>query len=380
MKALRRTWMKQYTWAIIAILGSGTFFWTSSGNALAQDANAEALAVSKEAAVLEDTPDKVDPKALATIQQRDDTVTENQVPYISCYYVETKVNVDEQATIHYYVTDYWHKDYVLDDDSERFTVDYWVNGKKSTLNTVKAGENSIVLPKLPKGKVLFAIQCTDNKGRESHRLYQEFLVVDPKEEAILANKIYAVDLKKFGISNNDTNPEATSAGLTKMLTWASDEGYGKVVLPKGTYRLSEKDTVKMATKNLTLDMNGSKFKLNPSASAKTIMFEIADAYNSHVINGEFEGDLKDHDYSKDPSSEHVHAISIGGWSDYCTFKDIYIHDVVGYGSITGMTGSEKGYTTFTAEVKGFQLGDINNQGNEVSATQRRGAIFFCGRL
>lgn len=170
MKAPRRT--------LVTIFGAGTLLLASAVSITAQVAEAE----------LENTPSKVDPKTLATIQQRDTTAPENQVPYISCYYVDPKVNIDEQATINYYVTDYWHKDYVRDDDSERFTVDYWVNGKKNTINKVKAGDNSLVLPRLPKGTILFAIQCTDSKGRESHRLYQEFLIVDPKRKQSLQTK------------------------------------------------------------------------------------------------------------------------------------------------------------------------------------------------
>ncbi|MEO6907788.1 MAG: sugar-binding domain-containing protein [Abditibacteriaceae bacterium] len=377
----RREFIKQSSLAAVIAAGMGSLAWVEMGHSHADQAVegtgdlvpkvvANAQKADTATAELVNTPDKVDPKVLATILQRDDTAPENQVPYISYYYIEPKVNVGAQATIDYYVTDYWQKDYVQDDDSERFTVDYWVNGSKSTINNVKAGENSLALPKLPKGKVLFAIQCTDSKGRESHRLYQEFLSVDPKEEEIPPNKVYAVDLNKFNISNNDTNPEATSAGLTAMLTWASEQGYRKAVLPKGTYRLSEKVTVKMATQNLTLDMNGSKFKLNPSASSNVLMFMIADAYDSHVINGEFEGDLKDHDFSKDPYNEHVHAISLGGWTEYCTFKDIYIHDVVGYGSSTEMNGSTRGVTTVLADVNGFQPGDIDNTGKDVGSSQR----------
>jgi hypothetical protein len=379
-KSSRREFIKQSSIAALIAAGMGSIAWTGCARA---DEAAEKLDGTDGAMIpgvkssaqkegenaLEETAKRVDPKLIVQIKQADKTPVKNQAPYISYYYIEPKVNMHQQAKIEYYVTDYWHKDYVEDDDSERFTVDYWVNGDRTTLKNVRAGDNSITLPKLPKGKVLFAIQCADSKGRESHRLFQEFLIVDPREEEIPKSKIYQADLNKFGVSNNDTNPAATTAGLTAMLQWASDNNYRKVVLPQGIYRLSEKEPVKMATK-LTLDMNGSRFKLNPSASDNLEMFHITDCFDSHVINGEFEGDLAQHDYSKNTNPEHVHGVLLGGYAEYCSFENIKVHNIVGYGTITSMTGSKKGYTTKTVAVKDLQAGDIDKRGNLISSTSR----------
>jgi hypothetical protein len=343
----RRVFIKQSTLGTLALVGMGPLFWT--GASCAQ------------------TPDN---KPVAPDNMGAATAI-NEVPYISTYYIQPKINIGKDAVIDYYVTDFDNKEFMADDHSETFTVDYWVNGTKATLKNIKAGDNSITLKSLPKGKVLFALQATDEQGRKSHRLFQEFLVVDPKEEMIPNDKIYRADLQKFDIYSDDTHPVETSAGLTAMLKWAHENGYRKVLLPQGKYRLDGNSTVQMAT-NLTLDMNGSTFKLNPNALARTMMFEMVNCFDSHVVNGVFEGDLKEHDFKKAPNnSEWVNAVAMGQGATYCSFENIKVVDVTGYGTVTSMGGAgTRNYVAATGSPGDFAPGDLNAQGNEVKSDVR----------
>jgi hypothetical protein len=307
-----------------------------------------------------------------TFSAQAQTIDINAVPYLATYYIQPKVDAGKSATINYYVTDAAQKEYMKDDHSETFTVEYWVNGAKSTLANVKAGDNSFALKPLPAGRVLLALQATDQAGRKSHRLYQEFLVVNPADEIIPKDKILTPDLGQFGIFNDDTHPVETSKGLTEMLKWAGDNGYRKVVMPKGTYRLDEKSTVQMATR-LTLDMNGSTFKLNPNALDKAMMFEMVNCFDSHVVNGTFEGDLKEHDFKNAPNnSEWVCAINLGQDTQYCSYENVKIVDVTGYGSNTGIGGNgTRTYSATSPKNAGtFAPGDINAQGEVVPSEAR----------
>ena len=293
--------------------------------------------------------------------------TVNKVPYISTYYVKPKVDVSEKAVINYYVTDFDHTEYLRGDATEAFTIDYWVNGEKSTLDKVPAGDNSITLGSLPKGKILFALQATDRHGLKSHRLFTEFLIVDSSDRSIPDDKVLQPDLAKFQISSNDTNPIETTAGLTQMLKWASEQGYRKVVLPAGgKYRIDENATVQMATR-LTLDMNGSTFKLNPNGKAGCLMFEFVNCFDSHVINGVFEGDIKEHDYAKAPNnSEWVNCLCISEGSEYCSVENVTIRDVTGYGSCTNHRHS----FSRSQDVGEFLDGEIDEQGREIPSDVR----------
>jgi hypothetical protein len=378
MKTTRRTFIKQSTMASLAAIGMGPLLWTdiscaqgtatpANGGAPAQPANVDIPAFLKSAPALAGSADFQ--KYLAPIYDNDKRAEINRVPYISQYYIQHKVDAGKDVVINYYVTDYHQSEYMFDDTSQTFTVEYWINGAKSTLRNIKAGDNSFTVKGLPKGKVLLALQVTDSQGRKSHRLFQEFLVVGPNEEAIPENKIYHPDLQKFGIYNDDTHPVETTKGLTDMLQWAHDNGYRKVLLPRGRYRLDENDTVQMAT-NLTLDMNGSTFKLNPNALAKAMMLAMIECVDSHVINGTFEGDLKEHDFKTAPNnSEWVCAVLIGPDSLYCSYENIKVVDVTGYGTNTSMSGAgsrkpKLGYSADYPKPAGpFVSGDIDEQGN-----------------
>jgi hypothetical protein len=386
MKTTRRTFIKQSTLATVAATGVGSFLFSSSGCAAASEKLANDTKAKHRYGFLEG-------EDAATIAQNDTVAEINRVPYVSTYYVQPKVNVGQSVTINYYVTDYEQKEYMLDDDSERFTIEYWVNGAKSTLRNVKAGDNSFSFKAPPKGNVLLAFQATDSKGRKSYRMYQEFKVVDPKEETIPESKIYHPDLKKFNIYNDDTHPVETTAGLTAMLAWAHDNGYRKVLLPQGRYRLDENDTVNMAT-NLTLDMNGATFKLNPNALAKTMMLQMVECEDSHVINGTFEGDLKEHDFKNAPSnSEWVCGVLLGPDTRDCSFENIKVVDITGYGTNTFMQTSGKiksrwagpapkvtepgvretkyGYSAIIPISPGkFVPGDIDTQGKQIDSSDR----------
>jgi hypothetical protein len=291
----------------------------------------------------------------------------NRTPYISTYYIQPKVNLGDPAIIDYYVTDFDHKEYLDDDASERFVIDYWVNGVKGVLTNVPAGDRSLNLGVLPKGNVLFAFQATDRLGIKSHRLYQEFRVVDPAAEAIQPGEVLHPDLAAFNISSNDTAPVATTAGLTALIKWASTNGYRKVVLPQGRYRIHESNTVQMAT-GVTLDMNGSTFKLNPNALAKALMLEFVDCVDAHVINGVFEGDLLEHDFVNAPNnSEWVHALSIAQGSEYCSVENVTITNVTGYGTCSNHRHS---YDSPVEIGKRFAPGDVDAQGALVASTIR----------
>lgn len=300
----------------------------------------------------------------------------NQVPYISTHYIEPKVMVGKDAVIDYYVTDYDQREYMFDDPSATFTVEYWVNGAKSTIKDVKAGDNTLTVKTPPKGEVLFALQATDSKGRKSHRLFHEFLVVDPKEEAIPADKVLAPDLKRFNIYNDDTHPVETTKGLTEMLEWAAENGYRKVVMPKGRYRI-DADSAVMMVSGLTLDLNGSTFKSNPNLRDKVTMLDMVGCIDSHVVNGTFEGDLKERDFENSPkNTEWVNAVHIGRGSKYCSYQDIKVIDVVGRGTNTSFSGVGVGpgglsYTASRIKKTGdFEPGDIDEQGNSIDSTAR----------
>lgn len=132
----------------------------------------------------------------------------NEVPYISTYYIEPKVEPNADVIIDFYVTDYYHKEYTDEDTSETFTITVKIDGKKNIVKkNIKAGDNSINIGSFKTtGEQKFSIIATDKYGRNSHELFNFFLVEDSKEKE-KSSKEYVMskdDLLKYNIKNTDT--------------------------------------------------------------------------------------------------------------------------------------------------------------------------------
>lgn len=267
--------------------------------------------------------------------------TINRVPFISTVHLERTVEQGTAPKFKFYVTDFDNKDYMYDDTSESFVVSLWLDNVLHVTGTYAGGEHEITLPTMNTltDEVRLSIQATDSQNRKSDVLFQRFRVVDPVAQVITPLQTYSPSAPTlqttYGIYNNDTNPTTTTTGLTALLQWSASSGYRKVVLPSGTYRLDPAYTVQMASR-LTLDMNGSTFRLTPSNDGNSVMVEIAHCFDSHVINGTIDGDLAGHDYSVDANSEHVRGIRLAQGAEYCSFQNLTIKNITGYGSNTDL--------------------------------------------
>ena len=139
-------------------------------------------------------------------------------------------------------------------------------------------------------------------------------------------------------------------GLQQLLDDTKAKGYKKIIMLPGTYRIDNAAGVEACLKcpdRFTIDMNQAKIKLNGCTGNGCIMMEIRCRYDSHVINGTFEGDFFEHDYSGSPNgSEWVNGVQICGDSQYCTFENIKVQHITGYGTACGVGGpygDEGGY-------------------------------------
>jgi hypothetical protein len=138
----------------------------------------------------------------------------------------------------------------------------------------------------------------------------------PKPTADLSKftKVYTLDLKKFGIRNDGTGPAETSKGLNAALQEAKASGANRIVFPKGTYLISEKDPVVIDHKDTVIDLNGATLQINPNGLRKYSIVEIVHgAENVRLTNGTLKGDRDTHDYKTEPGThewgEGVHVVS-----------------------------------------------------------------------
>lgn len=396
----------------------------------------------------------------------------NEVPYISTYYIKPIVKPGEEVFIDYYITDYYYKEYMenynLKEDNwgddtwteevwnnEIFTVTVRIEGQKDKVYpNLKAGDHQVSLGSFStEGEQKFSILCTDKYGRNSHELFNFFLVqgdvevkeyvmtdedlvtynikntddyeekiyikVDSLTDTTTGTKIeevanatvvpshkyicfigtteedengnpimqttsarfwlntivkYADDYDKDAVLTESTN---TRIGLQKLLDDKKSEGYNKLLLLPGTYRIDHQGTIYIPDK-FTLDMNGATLKGNQFTGYSSLMLSLDGTFNSHVINGNIEGDYFSHDYANSTNnSEWVNGVSIDGEAKYSSFENIIIRNITGYGGGNGIS-QKSGYTYFAKELGNiFKLGDISTiDGSNILSTERQSTDFI----
>lgn len=126
---------------------------------------------------------------------------------------------------------------------------------------------------------------------------------------------YIIDLAKFNIFNNNTNPRETTLGINNALKFAREQGFREVQLPKGDY-LIENDVVQQTKKFIDIDDSSKtwstglkgiiipdnidfiakncNFNLQPSAYTEQSVIVFANSHNSRLTGGAIIGDRHNH--------------------------------------------------------------------------------------
>lgn len=169
--------------------------------------------------------------------------------------------------------------------------------------------------------------------------------------------IYADDYNREKVEEEAV---MTGTRLCKLFAAVRERGFRKIVLPKGTYRISNETPLEIPS-GLTVDLNGATIKLNQFTGSKGGMIDIADCVDSHVINGIVEGDYFEHDYANSPnSSEWVCGIGMKGEAKYCSYENILVRYITGYGVTNGFDGQN----VQAIPVTGMEPGSINRETGE----------------
>lgn len=154
------------------------------------------------------------------------------------------------------------------------------------------------------------------------------------------------------------------------------QGYNKLKLLPGIYRIDHTGTIYIPTK-FTLDLNQATINLNQFTGNKSLMIELNNTFDSHVINGTIEGDFYSHDYiGSTNNSEWVSGISIGSDSRYSSYKNMTVKNITGYGAQNGIAKNREGNDMYThiwyKEINNtFTQQDINQVTGEGKSSTNR---------
>lgn len=324
----------------------------------------------------------------------------NYKPYIANRYIVPTWNKNDDVILDMYSTDYYQTDYLSEPPVyQDFTLILNLDGEISE-QAIKSGDMHINIGKQSIGEHWFTAQVRDKNNRLSHEIYEEFRVIDVDAyNQEIKNNTYIVtdeDLTNYQIRKDDNEENAllTKQGLQKLFNEKAANGVRKLILPKGIYQIEsefwfkssvtnynpddytdeDKETSLQGSKNplsipsnFILDLNGSTIKLKESLKwqNQSLLMEINNCYDSHIINGTFEGDYRRRDLSQlsngDPRGEGGACFRIFNKSRYCSFENCTIKLFTGYCCSFGLNEAK---TNFSKNFINFTNVDINENGDE----------------
>lgn len=187
---------------------------------------------------------------------------------------------------------------------------------------------------------------------------------------------YLIELDRFDIRNDGVISETNATGLTDAIKYAEEEGYKRVLFPKGTYVIKAPTPITIDSKNLIIDLNESTIKMQDEQYEESWkLMDVKETSENLVIeNGTLEGNRfsDDFDYSN-KYNEWTILMILGG--DNITVDNIVFKDAPGYGigTVTGNGSSER----TALQPTHFELGNIDDEGALVDDdTTMRTNIFF----
>ena len=93
---------------------------------------------------------------------------------------------------------------------------------------------------------------------------------------------YMIDLDNFNINNEGMDAINTTDGINNALTFAKNNGYTTVIMPKGEYLISKDSQIELSG-GITLDLNGSILRKEVNGYENYEIVKIAGNNNS-IIN------------------------------------------------------------------------------------------------
>ena len=254
---------------------------------------------------------------------KNDNVVAKELPYINREFYKHTFIPNEDVLIGFYADN--HKEtYYRDEIIDIYKLFMYDNHKLIKTDYIHPGSQQMNFGKLTEGEHILSYEIQDIYGRKSFRDYFEIRVKEP------------IVKSEYIVSDNEIPTDSDSIEWLNQLILNLDEKYNYLTLPTGTYKMKFGETLALKD-NLTLDLNGSEIVLEEGqAGCNNMQVNIKQCYDSHIINGSIIGDLETHDFANSTNnSEWVNGINIEGRSKYCSYENVEVKNITGYGSTLG---------------------------------------------
>ena len=138
------------------------------------------------------------------------------------------------------------------------------------------------------------------------------------------------------------------------------KGYGKVIMPKGEYCISENNPIIMVN-NIILDLNGSTFSINTNGIQKYTIINFTGCKNATLINGTLLGDRYTHDYKTMKGSHEWDCGVVFNDSEQCRLDKVTVKGFPGYG-VSSSLGKNISNLVIGVTKSNLAIGNISDKG------------------
>lgn len=233
---------------------------------------------------------------------------------------------------------------------------------------------------LKPGRAIITVSTLD--GRYQASVDYQVVPLPPPESV----KTYAIEPARFGLvygADDMATAQKNSAGLQAALDYAGSNGYGRVLLGKGTTLVIEpKDTIRMVS-NVQFDLNGSEIRLRPNDYPRYSAFLFAEKpeakrvlENASIVNGTITGerDFKESffpNWARTPATEGGCSIVFSEGRNN-GISNLVVRKSIGFNIASGLGSDAYGTQRFTNRTlgnKNVELGAFSAEGKPVESSE-----------
>lgn len=192
-------------------------------------------------------------------------------------------------------------------------------------------------------------------------------------------KVWTIDLEKFKIKNDAS--VTVSDELNAALQYAKEQGYNRIIFPKGKYLIAVEKPVILDHKNTIIDLNGAEVIMEPNGKQGYTIVEIINgAENLRLTNGTIRGDRYQHDFKTIKGSHEWCEGLLLRSGKQIEIDHLTITECTGSALCSGSLGTRNRQELLSRifmsifPKKHLEQGAFDAQGNKIASTEKTRTI------
>ncbi len=307
-------------------------------------------------------------------------LTSKEIPELYIRYFNSKVKINTDITIPYYVSDNTQAEYLNNSNAKSFTTIVTFNSKVFS-STTTAGEFTINIGSVSTvGETYFSIYTIDNNGVASAEQFFDILIIDDTYP-ITQSQTYTMtsaDLSTYNIKAGESvsisDAKLNGASLISLFKGVKDKGYRKIIMLNNIYMLDYHGNKVILPDQFTVDMNGATFKATQCNDINVAnLVDLRDCFDSHVINGKLIGNYDGFDFAATKTNTNYNipgeglAVAEINGARYSSFENMDMSYSVGY-NLGVFGGKKSGYVGTPGKLAFKNQYYIDANGNQVNSS------------